>query len=84
MLKYLFNIKTDFLQCRLERLSSFPGAESDGVFYGPQRIQRLVTAVDFKYRVIFDEIEAKVACMLVTTDVIAVHMDMWMFLVKND
>ena len=47
-------------------------------------MQRLVIAVDFEYRVIFDEIEAKVARIFVTLDVIAVYTDMWMFFVKSD
>lgn len=40
--------------------------------------------VDFKYNVILDEIEAKITRMLITFDVIAIHINSWMFLVRND
>ena len=43
-----------------------------------------MTVVDLKYRVIFDKIEAKIARIFATFDVIAVYMNMWIFLVKND
>ena len=59
-------------------------AEVDDIFYRSQKMQRLVIAVDFEYRVIFDEIEAKIARIFVTLDVIAVYTDMWMFFVKSD
>ena len=84
LLKLLFDINTDSLQRRLERLCSFQGAEIDGIFDCPQGIQGLMATVDFKSSVMLNEAEAKIASLLVTSNIFATEMDVRIFLVEHN